>query len=128
MKYEIKFTSQFKKDFKRLQRRRADLTRIADVFQRRTLGEKIESLEDHGDFAAGFEEFLLGKRGEGGSLELYFAGSGNFKEVDTADKGGLAGAGETDDAENVAFFDVQRNIVDRGDFSIVTAEGLGYIT
>lgn len=26
MKYEIKFTSQFKKDFKRLQRRRADLT------------------------------------------------------------------------------------------------------
>lgn len=43
MKYEIKFTGRFKKDFKQAKKRKKDIDKLLDVIERIANGEKLEA-------------------------------------------------------------------------------------
>lgn len=55
MKYEIKFTSQFKKDLKKAKKQHKDLNKLFDIVEKIANGEKLDaSYHDHeltGDYA-----------------------------------------------------------------------------
>lgn len=48
MKYEIKFTGRFKKDFKQAKKQKKDIDKLLDVIERIAKGEKLEAKwKDH---------------------------------------------------------------------------------
>ena len=81
-----------------------------DIFQRGVLGEEIEGLEHHAEVKPLAAHLIFSLRsGIGGikeGLPLHADGAAvrRFQKVQAAQKGGLSGAGGTDDGQRLAFF------------------------
>ena len=84
MKYEVKFTNQFKKDYKLAMKRHLDIDLLDDVIRKLASGEQLpEKNKDHnlsGNYANKREchilpDWLLVYRVEGNELVLYRTGT-----------------------------------------------------
>ena len=90
------------------------------VFQHCHVLKKVEALEYHAHVRAVFRRVHAAPDDVFPVIE-YLAGGRRFKEVDTAQKRRLAGAGRADDADNVALFYGEVNVAQ----DLMRAEGLG---
>ena len=70
-------------------------------------------LEDHADLLAAAADLRRGKRRHVLPMEKDLAGGRPLQQVQAAHERALARAGQADDAENIAFFDIQRHVAQR---------------
>ena len=70
-------------------------------------------LEDHADFLPAAADFRLAQRHQVSVLDKDLAGGRAFEQVEAPHQRALARAGQTDDAENIAFVDLQRHVAQR---------------
>ena len=110
----------------------AELHGEAHVLQAGALHEQVEALEDHGHVPTGQPQFPLTDGGQlfplhpGQTLAIDGdgAGSGTLQKIHAPDQRAFAGAGEADDAEDLALADVQVDVLQRVDGGFAGAEGL----
>ena len=70
-------------------------------------------LEDHADFLPAAADFRLAERHHVLVVDVDLAGGRAFEQIQAAHQCALARAGQTDDAENIAFVDLQRHVAQR---------------
>ena len=114
----------------------AQLHGEADVFQAGALHQQVEALENHGDVPASQPQFLFTDGDQLFSVAVWFhpgkllavnsdgTGSGTLQQVHTSDQRTLAGAGETNDTENLPLLDVQIDVFQSVDSTFAVAKGL----
>lgn len=83
-----------------------DLQREGDVAGNRALHQQVVALEDDADLPAVFGELPAPEGGEVPSVNGDRAGSGCFQQGDAPQEGGFAGAGKSDDSENISVPDL----------------------
>ena len=106
--------------------RRADeLQGERDIVQAGALHEQVKMLEDHTDGFPGVPQLLFRQLHQ----ILAVNGDGTFRgalqQVHAPNQGGLAGAGQADDAENLAFVDGKVDVIQRMDAAFAIAEAFG---
>jgi len=82
-----------------------------DVADDRGACDQVEGLEDHADFAAELPQALPLEGHDIDAVHQQLAGGDIDHAVDGADHGGLAGAGQTDDGDELALFDLQADML-----------------
>ena len=102
----------------------ADLHGEADVFQAGPLHQQVEALEDHGDLPAGQPQLLLAEGRHLLPIHDHRAGGGPLQQVHAPHQGALAGAGETNDPEDLPLLNVQIDVLQGMDGALAGAEGL----
>ena len=73
--------------------------------------KKIVALKDHSGLAAEFLE-LASCRLKRATIELYCAGIGNLEPIDTTQQRALSGSAASNDCDDFASLDVQRDSVE----------------
>ena len=73
----------------------------------RAAGQQVEVLEDHADVLAGLAQFRAVQGRHFLAVDEDLAARGHLEHVDAADEGRFAGAGQADDAEDLAVFDFE---------------------
>ena len=103
---------------------RADeLERERDVVVDRAGAQQVEVLEDHADAAAAFAQLVFGELGEVLAVDRDGAFARAVEKVDAAHERALAGAGETDNSEDLPLLDVQADVLQGVDRSGAGPEG-----
>ena len=95
----------------------------AHVLQAGALHQQVEALEDHGDLPPGQPQRLCGEGSQLLAVYLHRAGGGGLQQVDAPDQGGLSGARQADDAEDLALFHLQAHAVQSVEGTAVYQKG-----
>ena len=98
-----------------------------DVLHTGALHQQVEALEDHRHTAADGAQLLLAHRTQVAAIQQDHAVRGALQHVDAAHQRGLARAGHTDDAINIAVVDGQVDVAQRIHLAVSGHKALGEI-
>jgi hypothetical protein len=91
-------------------------------------GQQVEALEDEADLgAAGLGAFCVGEGGEVDAVDQHRAAGGAGETAKDVEEGGFAGAGGTDDGDELAWCDGEVDLAEGGNFQLAGAVGLAQI-